>query len=70
MKEEIELLKQASGEIKQLRKENELMGARLDMFDKMMTLFHTEPNRRGKGMSPDLVFEIDKFIADNPTKSS
>ena len=66
MKEEIRLLQEANYEIKSLRERNKLLSARLDMFDKMMIVLHTEPARESKGgMSPDLVAEIDKFIETN-----
>jgi len=65
MKEELQLLQQASNEIKHLRSKNELMKARLDMFDSVMSILHTEVAQKNQGMSPDLVFEIDKFIETN-----
>ncbi len=55
-------LQRASSEIKELRRENEIMRARLDMFDSMNLIFHTRPNQENRGMSPDLVYEIEKFI--------
>jgi len=62
MTPEQELLKQAASEIKQLRSHNQLMSARLDMFDKMMLLFETAPPYRGMGMSEDLVWKIERHI--------
>lgn len=62
MKKENELLQEASNEIKSLRKQNELMGARLDMFDSMMLIFRTQPNYGSQGMSEDLVWKIDKHL--------
>ncbi len=62
MKTEIELLKNAAMEIKILRRQNELKSARLDMFDSVMKLLHTKPAMESQGMSPDLVWEIEKFI--------
>lgn len=60
--EAIDLLTQAAFEIKQLRRDNELMAARLQMYDQMMQLFHTEPYRPAQGVSPDVVYQIDKFV--------
>jgi hypothetical protein len=57
-----ELLQRASGEIKSLRSQNQLMSARLDMFDKMMVLLNTEPRHQGVGMSEDIAWAIDKFL--------
>lgn len=62
MERELELLKQATSEIKMLRGQNQLMSARLDMFDNMMSVLHTDVARKSQGMSPDLVWEIEKFI--------
>ena len=59
---EIELLERAKGEINGLRHKNEIMKARLDMFDSVMTIFHTEPQRTNQGISENIVFEIEKFI--------
>lgn len=66
MEESIRLLKDATFEIQRLRRENELHRARLDMFDSVMTVLNTEPKRQGYGMSPDVVFEINKFIDAQP----
>ncbi len=63
MGQEIELLKSASTEIKTLRSQNNSMSARLDMFDKCILLLTANINTRGQGMSPDLVFEIDRFVS-------
>ena len=61
-KETIDLLQEAAYEIKGLRMSNEFMKGRLDMFDKMMLLFDTQPNKPQQGMSPDLVYAIEKNI--------
>lgn len=60
--QEVYLLRAASGEIKSLRRANELMAARLEVFDSLMLMFNTSPNRSGGLMSPDLVYEIDKLL--------
>lgn len=57
-----QLLQQSAQEIKSLRKQNELMTARLDMFDDMMMLFSTIPAQSGRTMSPDIVYEIEKHL--------
>lgn len=59
----ITLLDDAVTEIKRLRQQNELMQVRLDMFDNIMTLLHTDVARRGEGHSPDLLYDIEKFLA-------
>jgi len=65
MKEELQMLKEATFEIKNLRRQNELMRARLDMFDAMNAILHTQVASQSQGMSPDLVWQIEKFIAAN-----
>lgn len=63
MKDAKLLLTEAAGEIKALRRQNDIMSARLDMFDKMMKLFHAAPNYGENGlMSPDLVYSIEKYL--------
>lgn len=58
-----ELLERASSEIKGLRAQNQLMSARLDVFDSIMLMFGSTPAYRGQGiMHPDIVHELDKAI--------
>lgn len=70
MKDEADLLAEAAREIKSLRSQNQLMSARLEMFDSMMTVLHTEPARKSQGMAPDLVWEIEKFLEKKPATVS
>ena len=65
-----ELLQLASSEIKSLRRQNEIMSARLDMFDNMMCILYATPGREnGKGMMhPDVVFEIEKVLSEDKDK--
>lgn len=61
--QEKRLLQDAVNEIKALRHQNELKTARLDVYDEMMRLFHTEPKYRPGGlMHPDVVYEIEKHL--------
>lgn len=53
-------LKDAANEIKSLRKRNELMSARLEMFDNMMLIFTSSPAYKGQGMAPDIVYDLEK----------
>lgn len=66
MTREIELLTEAAFEIKALRRQNELMNARLQMFDAINTMLHTTVPTQGQGMSPDVVWAIEKFIENQP----
>lgn len=67
--QEIGLLNQAVSEIKKLRRQNDLMRARLDMFDAMNAILHTRVAERGEGMSPDLCWEIERFIQSKNVES-
>jgi hypothetical protein len=62
MKKNTQLLQQAAAEITGLRKENNLMAARLDVFDSMMLLFKTPPAYPGFGMGEDVLYKIEKHI--------
>lgn len=63
LKEATQLLESARQEITQLRQQNNIMGARLEMFDSVMLLFRTEPNFPRMGMSEDVNYRIEKFLA-------
>lgn len=66
MKEEQNLLQRAASEIRSLRRSNELMSAKLEMFDNVMSALHGQPatNRSG-AMAPDVVWEIEKYLEAN-----
>ena len=57
-----QLLERAVHEITKLRRENELMNARLNMFDNILMIMHTEPHRSGEGQAIDLVWEINQNL--------
>lgn len=57
-----DLLKAASAEIKDLRRQNDLMKARLNMFDDMMLLIRTSPTYPSQGYSEDLAWAIDNHL--------
>jgi hypothetical protein len=60
---EKQMLQEAVIELKSLRNQNQLMRARLDVFDSMMMVLRTEPARSGSGlMHPDVVYEIEKHL--------
>ncbi len=58
----LQLLSQASNEIKMARQRMAIMSARLNMFDDMMLIFKTQPRQIGESCAPDLVYEIDEFV--------
>jgi hypothetical protein len=68
MTREHELLKSAISEIRGLRRKNELMRARLGVYDQMMLLFHIPPAFPNQGYSPDLTWEIEKHIDEKPAQ--
>lgn len=58
-----ELLQLAKNEIASLRSQNQLMAARLGVFDDMMMLLKASPVYPSYGAtSPDVVYSIDKAI--------
>lgn len=67
--ENLELLQRAKDEIKSLRSQNQLMAARLGVFDDMMMLLKAAPIYPSYGaMHPDVVYEIDKLIESDKNK--
>lgn len=67
-----QLLECAADEIKRLRNANQLMAARLDMFDAVMSALHGKPGfvQQG-GFSPDVLFDIEARIKElNATEPS
>lgn len=67
--EEMDLLKRASNEIKDLRRQNEAKSLRLDMFDSCMMLLTANLNGSQLGMGEDVAWQIDKAIADHEEES-
>lgn len=57
--EDQELLERALLEIRTLRRQNELMQARLSMFDDVMSALHGKPATHSMGaISPDIEYDI------------
>jgi hypothetical protein len=63
MNEEIDLLRDAAKEIDVLRKANQIMSARLGVFDSMMALFNITPHYEGVTNKLDICYLIEKRIA-------
>jgi hypothetical protein len=55
------LLRQAASEIRRLRQENQILSAQMFVVEAFHAAALGRP--RGQGMSPDLCWEIDQFIA-------
>lgn len=70
--ENLELLQRAKEEIKTLRSQNQVMAARLGVFDDMMMLLKAAPVYPSyDAMHPDIVYEIDKAVeADKKKKET
>jgi hypothetical protein len=66
----INLLRLSQDEIRNLRRDNELMSARLEMFDAIQAMLHTDLARKNYGMTEDLVFKIEKSIEEYNTQPS
>lgn len=70
MTTEQNMLQRALGEIQQLRRQNELMSARLGMYDQMMLLFTSQPAYQGMAVSPDIAWEIQRHLEHIETQES
>lgn len=62
MTTEQELLQRAATEIQSLRRQNEIINARLSTFDSIMQVLHAQLPSQNMGMSEDLVWEINKHL--------
>ncbi|MCG8694664.1 MAG: hypothetical protein MI806_25945 [Minwuiales bacterium] len=57
-----ELLGEAIDEIRRLRRQNELLSAKVEVMDVFACVLHTEPARRSGGMAPDIVYGLEQKI--------
>lgn len=62
MEKSIELLKESIFEIKKLRRQNELMSARLQMFDSINNMLHVQMPNQNILCSPDIVLMVENYI--------
>lgn len=69
MTKEIELLQEASNEIKDLRARNERQSIRLVVIDDMLDLLRAKPTAATQGYSEDVAWKIDKYIRENQQES-
>ena len=60
-----DLLIDASNEIKQLRRTNEVLAAKVEMIDLFACVLHTKPATHEIGMAPDIVWAIDKYTREH-----
>lgn len=57
-----ELLLHAMHEIRDLRRRNEILGAKVEMIDLFACVLHTEPFRSTQGAAPDVAWALQKKI--------
>jgi hypothetical protein len=63
MTEEIKnILIGAKTEIQQLRRANEILGAKVEMIELFAMVLHTQPAQPGGTMTPDIVHRIHKEL--------
>lgn len=60
-----QMLQDAVNEIKNLRRENELLRARMETFDAIMLVLRTSPPNPGMMHREDIVQTMEKHIAEN-----
>jgi len=56
------ILNEARHEIIALRRRNEILGAKVEVFESMMCLLHTRPAEHNQPMSPDIAWQIEKAV--------
>lgn len=59
-----ELLTNAAHEIRDLRRRNEVLAAKVEMIDLFALVFRTRPDYPTVGMSPDVAWALDKKAAE------
>lgn len=69
MSQENQLFIQAASEIRQLRSQNQLMAARLGVFDSMMSVLNAQVRSDQMGMSEDVVWKIERHLQDQEQKA-
>lgn len=55
-------LRSASAEIRQLRRENEVLRAKVDMIELFDRVFSTQPLYRTTGYGEDIAWRLDKIV--------
>ena len=64
MTKEQVLLTDAAAEIKMLRRQNEILGAKVEMIDFFAMVLHTKPAERTECASPDVVWQIERYLSE------
>lgn len=61
-KDEKNMMETAVHEIRSLRRQNEILSAKVEVFDSIMQVLHTSPATRSQGMSPDIAWQMEKHL--------
>ena len=56
------LLREALAELRDLRRRNELLGAKVEVMDLFACVLFSQPANRGGGMSPDVAWKIEQAL--------
>jgi hypothetical protein len=56
----VELLATAMHEIRDLRRRNEILAAKVEMIDLFACVLNTQPARHSQGMAPDVAWALQK----------
>lgn len=59
-----QLLKDAQLEIQQLRRRNEILGAKVEVMDSFMCVLHTKPAEHLQGVSVDIAWQLGQKVAE------
>lgn len=57
-----DLLNEARHEILNLRRENEILRAKVEVMELFACVLHTQPARASQGMAPDVAWALQKEI--------
>ncbi len=58
----IELLKEAEAQILRLRRTNEILSAKMEVFDSLICVLHTAPASRSQGAEEDIAWRLRQTI--------
>lgn len=64
-KSDTNTLLQAVSEIRELRRRNEILTAKVEVMDLFALVLHTSPAFRGMGMSEDIAWKIERLVEDH-----